>query len=180
MTENLYSPPEANLTKPSVKGEQYDRRFNKTMVIAVSLLVITSLFFTVVSYVFLEETVDVVNEIINTLFTFALSIFIVYFIKRLRVYGLGSEEESAAKALGIWGYFWRGVVIEWFAVLVMIIIFAAGMLGGLDLTEFFISRVGTIVLGFALFPISLFGIWALFSKDRAGQLNGFFKIFRGY
>lgn len=181
MTDNLYAPPEADLIKPSDKGKPYVSGFDRPMVIAIILSVLVSLLTTGVFYVHDPVSFVLWNEVVGSLISFVLIIFVVYFIKRLRVFGLGTGQEDAGKGLGVWGYFWRTFVIQTVAaVLLMTIAIAVMMLSGIDPSLFFDSMMGVIVISLLLFPLSLFCTWAFFSKDRSGQLGGFFRVFRGY
>ena len=181
MTDNLYAPPKADLTKPSVKGEPYRNSFDRPMVIAAILSVLVSILTTVVFYVYDSASFTIVNEAVSVFIGIALIIFTVYFVKRLRVVGLGTELESAGKSLGAWGYFWRTFLVQTVgAVLLMAVLVTIMLLAGVDPSEFFNSLLGVIVINLLLFPVVLFCTWLLFSKDRTGQLNGFFKMFRGY
>ena len=181
MTDNLYAPPKADLTKPSEKGEPYLNGFDRPMVIAAILLVIVSILITVVFYTYDPTSFVLVNEIVSVVIGIALTIFTLYFVKRLRVVGLGTALENAGKPLGILGYFWRTFLIETVgAIALMVVLVVILMLSGVDPDEFFNSLMGIIIISLLLFPVYLFCTWAFFSRDRSGQLNGFFKMFRGY
>ena len=181
MTDNLYAPPEANLHTPSDKGEPYVRGFDKPMVIAVILLVAFSLLTLVIMYVTSPEDLILLNESVGTVINVIGTVIVVYFIKRLRVRGLGTSIESAGKALGIWGYFWRSLVAQFVAIfLLMIPLVLILILLDHDVDLALSSLTASIILGFAMFPASIFCVWAFYSKDRSGQLSSFFSLFRGY
>lgn len=181
MTDNLYAPPQADLTKPSDKGEPYQNGFDRPMVIATILLVMVSILITVVFYIYDPASFVLVNEMVGLVLGIGLSVFAVYFVKRLRVVGLGTTLENAGKPLGVLGYFWRVFLIETVSAIALIVVLVViMMLFGIDPDEFFDSLMGIVIISLLLFPVYLFCTWAFFSKDRSGQLNGFFKMFRGY
>ncbi|PWQ96940.1 hypothetical protein [Leucothrix arctica] len=181
MTDNLYAPPEANLHKPSDKGEPYVRGFDKPMVIAIILLAAFSVLTLVIMYVTSPEDFIFLNEAVGTVINVIGAIIVVSFIKRLRVQGLGTPVESAGKALGIWGYFWRTLIAQFVAVfLLMIPLVVILILLDHDLDSALSSLTASILLGIAMVPASIFCVWAFYSKDRSGQLSSFFSLFRGY
>ena len=179
MTDNLYAPPEADLTKPNDQRTPYDGRFDRPMVLATILSIIVSIGTVVLFYLFDSESFVLLHELVSFVFTITLSVFVVYFIKRMRVEGLGSSSENAAEPLGIWGYFWRIFVVESCAIILLMVPMVLFLAVGIDLTSFFESFLGVFVVNIALFPIALFCTWAFFSKDRSGQLSGLFSIVRG-
>jgi hypothetical protein len=180
MTDTNYAPPKANLHKPDEKGEPYVPGFDKPMIISIVILFIISVLVTVLTMIFTPEEFDPVNEAVNIIINIFLLFFTVHFIKRLRVSGFGTSTESAASKLGVWGYLWRSFVVQMVSVvLVLIPFFTVLILVEQDLTAFLTTLPATIIIGFALFPITLFCIWGFFSKDRSGQLSGFFLLFSG-
>jgi len=85
-----------------------------------------------------------------------LIIFSVYLIKRVRVFGLGTDAEDAGTSLGIWGYFWRAFVVQLAAIMLIILPFTIALiLYSSDSDAFFESLLGTILIGLTLFPITL-------------------------
>jgi len=180
MTDNLYAPPQSDLSKPSGSPEPYTGGFDRPMIIASILLSLTSLLFAVWLWVSDSDDFDLVNEVVSIVIDTVVIFIMVYFIKRLRVYGLGSESESVATEIGVWGYFWRGFVVQNAAMVIIIIpLVLFVFLVDYDSTMLLESLMGTIILGLALLPISIFCVWAFFSNDRSGQLNSLLSSFRG-
>jgi len=181
MTDNLYAPPEAELNKPVEKGTPYVPGFDKKMIIATALLILLSVASSALILMDDLESANVNAEIITLIMTIFLTVFCVFLVKRVRVFGLGSDAENAAEALGVWGYFWRVLLVQIIgAILVVLPVMIVLLLNGSGSMDFLESTVGAVVFSIVLFPVSMICIWMLFSKDRSGQIRRFISIFRGY
>jgi len=172
VSDNLYAPPQADLSKPVEKIELYKGGFDSSMTIAAVLLIV---FFTALSTVFYLSDMsgfDLLNELVSAGFGIALYIFTIYFIKRLRYNGVNNSDGVTVKALGIWGYFWRGLVTQLLSSLLLLVpLGIVAVVTGIDILGKTPEVLETVIFSVALFPLSLLCAWLLFSKNRSGQLK---------
>jgi hypothetical protein len=179
--DNPYAAPEANLKKPIEKGLPYNNSFNRSMIIAAIIMVVTISMIWSLTYFVEPSEVDIVEEVINYIFTVIQIVFAIYFIRRLRIRNLGASNEVIADELGIWGYCWRVVITILISLFVFIVpIVLVSIFTGFSLIERVPQLTISIAAGIVTFPIILLVIWLIFSKDRKRQFNSLMSIFRGY
>lgn len=179
MTDNLYAPPESKLSKPTEKSVPYRNSFNRSMII--SAIILSALIVTNTVLGFILEPTKIYTELVSTLIGISQTILSIYFIKRLRVKNLGTSNEFAATELGVWGYCWRCIVALFTAfILLFVPIILIATATGFALTERTSMLTATVIYGLAMYPVLVFVIWALFSKDRSTQFKKFIAFFRGY
>ena len=175
--DNPYAAPEANLKKPIEKDLPYNNSFNRSMIIAAIIMVVAISMIWSLTYFVEPSEVDIVEEVINYIFTVIQIVFAIYFIRRLRIRNLGASNEVIADELGVWGYCWRVVITILVSLFVFIVpIVLVSIFTGFSLIE----RVPQLTISIVTFPIILLVIWLIFSKDRKRQLNSSMSIFRGY
>ena len=102
--------------------------------------------------------------------------FCIYLIKKFRgKYRIEKKEVIVLKQLGVWGYFWRGLITIITAFIISTI-FMTVFIFGIEMPSIRYTIVFSIILHLSAVII----VWLLFSKNRKQQINWFGSMFCGY
>lgn len=180
MDDKIYESPKSNV---AVSREFIANQnlllgvFDKNMIIAIVILITLALAISISS--FLNQTnMSIENVTLGLALEIFWAIFLVYMIQLLGgSRKISKKHPSVYEKRGAFGYLWRTLIVKYLSLFVIVLLLTLFSLASRIEAP---SALYTLV-SFGLSIIaSVFVIWLLFSKDRAGQFKWVIAIFRRY
>ena len=176
MDTEIYKKPESELREEEPKEVivvPSEARFTWFMKIATGVLAAIN------AAIMLSFIREINMELITVLIVaITLPIFVIYCLAAMRGKKIYLKtREPAESALGIWGYIWRSLIIQYVAAVLAAIFLN---LSGLSYIGIASPVVFTIVSGLLNLPFVVMVVWLLFSRRKREQLNWIVSLIRKY
>lgn len=149
--------------------------FDRTMFIAISALVALSLGMLLLSEDTEPNKFSTANHALSYFTELFWCVLVIFLVRLLRGNEVERRKNPGVKfELTVWGYFWRGLLIKYLALILSVILV---LLTRLDPKP---SFQYTLVFSILSYMSSIFLMWLIFSKNRKEQMAFVFALFRGY
>ena len=148
---------------------------DKTMIIAISVLVLISFVFLFASTVMGPNKFTTANLVLSYFIELIWCIFLVLLIRSLRGNRVKRRKQPGVEfTLSVWGYIWRGILIKNLSLFLAIILL---MLARFDPVP---SIQYTTIMAILCCLSSVFLTWLIFSENRSERARLILSLFRGY